>query len=155
MSRHALASGFQELPLNVFEPVKMRRLRALMSCLAVATALTAVGCGDGTDQRQVSGTVTLDGQPVEKGEIAFYPASGNGAPQGGPITDGKFQFQALAGEKRVEITATREAATPAPDGLPNYVSYIPAKYNSQSTLTETVQDSGANTFTFELTSGGQ
>jgi len=126
-----------------------------MSCLAVATAIATVGCGDGTGQRQVSGTVMLDGQPIEKGEIALYPASGDGTPQGGPIMDGKFQFQAAPGEKRVEITATREAATPAPDGLPNYVSYIPAKYNRQSTLTETVQDSGANVFVFELTSGGQ
>lgn len=118
-----------------------------------ASALISSGCGgNGNGQRQVSGTVVFDGQPVENGEIVFHPAGGEGAAQGGPIQDGKFQFQATPGEKRVEITATREAATPAADGLPNYVSYIPAKYNSKSTLNETVQESADNVFTYELSS---
>ncbi len=118
----------------------------------MAIALASAGCGGGSGQRPVSGTATLDGQPVENGEIAFYPADGAGTPQGGPITDGKFQFEASVGQKRVEITATREAATPAPDGLPNYVSYIPAKYNSKSTLTQTVEDHADNVFVFEMSS---
>ena len=58
------------------------------------------------------------------------------------------------GPKRVEITATRESPTPAADGLPNYVSYIPAAYNSQSTLTAEVKPGGDNTFTFDLKSQG-
>jgi len=126
-----------------------------MICAATAIALVSVGCGGNSDgQREVSGTVSLDGQPIENGEIVFHPVSGDGAAQGGPIKDGKFQFQATAGEKRVEITATREAATPAPDGLPNYVSYIPAQYNSKSTLKETVQENSDNEFEFKLTSSG-
>lgn len=131
----------------------MRRLPTFMTGVLAAIALVAIGCGgDGNGQRQVSGTVVLDGEPIENGEIVFHPAGGDGAAQGGPIQAGKFQFQTTPGEKRVEITATREAATAAPDGLPNYVSYIPAKYNSQSTLTETVQDSADNVFNFELSS---
>ena len=77
-----------------------------------------------------------------------------GTPQAGQIVNGKFECRVSDGQKRVEITATRESPTPAPDGLPNFVSYIPAAYNSQSTLTAEVKPDGENTFTFDLKSQG-
>lgn len=127
-----------------------RRLFPLMSI----ALLTLAGCGGGPREYGVHGTVTFDGQPVEKGEIRFLPAGTQEAAYGGAIENGKFECKVTEGQKRVEITATREAATPAPDGLPDYVSYIPAEYNTQSTLKAEVKPSGDNTFTFDLKSQG-
>jgi len=133
-----------------------RTLRVGKVFFVLACALATVGCSDGGPSREdVSGTVTFDGQPLESGEILFFPAGGGGTPEGGTIAGGKFEFQATAGAKRVEITATREEGGPAADGLPNYVSFIPPRYNSQSTLTQTVEVGSANSFVFELSAGGQ
>ncbi|MBN2292073.1 MAG: carboxypeptidase regulatory-like domain-containing protein [Pirellulales bacterium] len=70
--------------------------RILISiCLLLVTALT--GCG-GSDRGPVSGTVTVDGRPLEYGVISFRPAQGNPAPgSGGVVTDGNFQIPAIKG----------------------------------------------------------
>ncbi len=115
--------------------------------------LTLAGCGSGgLAEYSVTGTVTFDGQPVEKGEIRFVSAEAQGAAYAGPIENGKFECKVTEGKKRVEIAATRESSKPAADGLPDYVSYIPAVYNTQSTLKAEVQAGGDNTFTFDLKS---
>jgi hypothetical protein len=117
----------------------------LLSALAVG-----LGCGGGGPKEyRVTGTVTLDGQSVEQGEIIFFP-SDMGKPYASAIVSGKFECRVPAGEHRVEITATRESPTPASDGLPNYESYIPAEYNTASKLTASVVAGGENTFPFEL-----
>jgi hypothetical protein len=125
------------------------------SFLVLLALLIFGGCGDnGPTEYGVSGSVTLDGQPIEQGEIQFIPADKQGTLQACPIGNGKFECRVTEGQKRVEITATREAPTPAADGLPNFVSYIPAAYNAQSTLTAEVKAGGDNTFTFDLKSPG-
>lgn len=129
--------------------------RGLLFSLVSVVVLTLAGCGSGgLAEYSVTGTVTFDGQPVEKGEIRLMPTEAGGTPYAGAIENGKFECKVTEGQKRVEISATREAATPAPDGLPNYVSYIPAEYNTQSTLTAEVKPGGDNTFTFDLKSQG-
>lgn len=125
------------------------------SFLVLLGLLSLAGCGDsGPAKYGVTGSVTLDGQPVEQGEIRFLSADAQGTPYAGQIVNGKFDCQVTEGQKRVEITATRESPTPAADGLPNFVSYIPAAYNSQSTLTAEVKPGGDNTYTFDLKSQG-
>ncbi|GAA4438168.1 hypothetical protein [Bremerella cremea] len=98
----------------------------------------------------VKGAVTFEGTPVETGEILFIPADGTGPVSAGPISNGEFSFIATPGEKKVEITANRVGDKPAPDGLPNYIPYIPAKYNTQTTLTKTVENKAENVYTFDL-----
>jgi hypothetical protein len=125
-----------------------RRRLILAICLGVLGF--TIGCGSGGPQvYPVKGTVSFDGQPVPEGEIIFFPADMS-TPYVGKITNGAFECRLPAGENRVEITATRESPTPAPDGLPNYESYIPSAYNTQSTLTASVTPEGDNAFTFEL-----
>jgi len=115
--------------------------------------LILAGCGGGgVAEYSVTGTVTFDGQPVEKGEIRFVSADSQGAAYAGAIENGKFECKVTEGKKRVEIAATRESATPAADGLPDYVSYIPAAYNTESTLEAEVKAGGGNAFTFDLKS---
>jgi len=102
---------------------------------------------------KVTGNVLLDGQPVEQGDIVFRASDGSAA-DAAKIEGGAFTLQTKPGSKRVEISAMRESATPAPDGLPSYENYIPKKYNEASTLTAEVTESGDNDFTFELQSEG-
>jgi len=128
-------------------------LRRYCFFLVLAALPIMAGCGgDGPAEYPVTGKVMLDGHPVEQGEIRFLPAGMQGTPCAGQISNGNFECRATEGQKRVEIYATRESATPAPDGLPNYVSYIPAAYNSQSTLTADIKPKGDNTLTFNLKS---
>jgi hypothetical protein len=113
----------------------------------------ACGCS-GSDTLEVTGTVTFDGTPVEKGEVSFIPVDG-GAADGGLIENGKFAFQAKPGSKRVEIRASRplppEKQTNPEMGL-MYDDFIPARYNRDSTLTAEVSSDGEKDFAFDLTS---
>lgn len=73
----------------------------------------------------------------------------------GDITDGQFTIKSQPGRKQVEITAHRETgefdeSNPG-EKIPLREQYIPARYNSETTLEEEVQ-AGSNQFTFELTS---
>jgi hypothetical protein len=128
--------------------------------LATAILLNAVvlfgltGCaGSGKPKYLARGKVTFDGVPVEDGHINFIPAQRDTAVEGGPIENGEFEFEATAGPKRVEIRASKmDPKLKNPRGEPVPVDYIPAKYNSQSTLTAEVTADGANQFNFELKS---
>ena len=63
------------------------------------------GCSDG--QIPVRGTVTLDGTPIESGNIMFEPVDLRGPTGGGLITNGSFSFKTFPGEKTVRIRGER------------------------------------------------
>jgi hypothetical protein len=129
----------------------MRRCLLLPGLLAVIIA--APGCFDsGPKTYPVSGTVTFDGEQVPDGDILFVPDNKALKVDGGKIRDGKFQFQATQGKKRVEIRATRRDPTrknPMGEMVP--VEYIPDRYNTQSILSKEVSPDGPNAFEFALT----
>lgn len=124
--------------------------------------LTGAGCGDG--RVAVEGEVTFDGQPVEKGTIAFEPADGAGPMAGGEIQDGRYVLSGdaavIPGEKIVRITAVRktgrrlEAGPPEPPGtmVDELERYIPPEYNTQSTLTCEITADGRNQHDFAMES---
>lgn len=128
--------------------------RATVSILLVVL-LPLTGCGP--SEVVVSGTVTLDGKPLEDGHIAFrpLPATATAEAAGATIKGGKYQVKVRPGQNRVEITAAR-AAAPGPKEaigpLPAPKSIIPERYNVQSKLTEEVRAGGPNEFNFALTS---
>jgi hypothetical protein len=79
--------------------------------LFLVCALLAAGCSSG-GRKEVSGQVTVDGQPVEKGSISFLPLEGTQGPQaGGNIANGSYHLASkdgpFAGRHRVEIIALR------------------------------------------------
>lgn len=111
-------------------------------------AISLLGCSE-APPNMASGVVTMNGTPIEKGEIMFHPIDGKGTVAAGPIVNGAFSIECSPGEKKVSITAIKEQGL-APDGLPNYVSYIPKKYNTETTLTSKVEAGGENKFTFDL-----
>lgn len=103
----------------------------------------------------VRGEVTLDGEPLADGEIAFVKVS-EGIRDMLPIKDGKFQGEVLPGDRKVEIRAYRLEKAGVEmygdDAPETRVNYIPKKYNDQSDFTATITESGPNELQFAITS---
>lgn len=110
------------------------------------------GCSpSGPPTYTVTGEVTYNGQPLSKGQISFMPKDGQVAPTGGVIVDGKYTLSSLPGDKHVEITASREEGQVDPAmGKAPQRQYIPAKYNTATTLDANVTSGGPNKFDFHL-----
>ena len=104
-----------------------------------------------------TGKVTLDGQPLQEGTIAFDPTDGATATAGGNITNGQYSVPLDSGPKIVRIEATKViSSTKDPASSTGALievreSIIPTKYNQQSELKADVK-SGENTFDFDLKS---
>ncbi|HTN76542.1 MAG TPA: hypothetical protein VL096_14885 [Pirellulaceae bacterium] len=134
----------------------MIRLRMPLWLMICFVACLLSGCGEkGPKLYDISGTASYDGVPIEKGEISFVPADATQSPDGAAIENGKFQLKAQAGPKTVQIRGSRPLPKERQDnpqmGL-LYEDYIPAQFNSSSTLKEEVKASGGNNFTFDLKS---
>jgi len=79
----------------------------LVSCLC----LPGLGCGmmsSGTGLPQVSGTVTLDGEPLEDGRIVFRDPAGVASGAGGKIQNGQFSLEVTPGSKSLPDVKCRE-----------------------------------------------
>jgi hypothetical protein len=126
-------------------------------------ALAAAGCGPGGDMRPrepVSGKVTLDGQPLDRGEITFVPTAGDGPPAGGKIENGIYTVARadgpVPGPHRVSIFSAKPTGKKIPDDSDPKILYddqaetIPDRYNARTELTAEVKSGGENTFDFEL-----
>jgi hypothetical protein len=138
-----------------------------MTCrfLVAALLLCAGGCGgDGPGLATVSGTVTLDGQPVPAAVLTFIPQAPDSSPSYGRTdAEGKYSLMftrskegAMLGKHRVEIETQKISADEAADmkaegrEVPAYVA-IPKKYREPGALTAEVK-SGGNQIDFTLTS---
>lgn len=73
--------------------------------------VTLIGCQKGDRQvyANISGTVTFNGQPIQKGLITF--AVEGRPPTTMDIIDGKFDGQAIVGSNKVTVSARRKAAS--------------------------------------------
>jgi hypothetical protein len=131
---------------------------------AFAALVLAVGCGPKTDRLPLSGTITLDGAPLDKGKIEF--ASISGAPlqsTGAVIRDGSYEIPAekglLPGTFHVEISSPDAEAKPVkvsayPGGPTISVApdRIPPEFNIDSEKRIDVTREGDNVFNFDVTS---
>jgi len=131
-------------------------------CLLAVAAIA--GCGEpGRGGLRVAGSVTLDGQPMPAGSVVFVP-TGKGHKAAGEIVAGEFVIDEsdgpIPGQYRVEVYASESSDVPLDDPLayarsaphvppPNPVA---ARFNTQSTLRETVAADGENSFSFQVES---
>lgn len=90
----------------------MIRLPLATSLAALGLISFVAGCGgESKNTIKVSGNVTVEGAPVEKGSITFVPADGNTTSAGGVIVDGKYTADVPPGEKKVMVLGTKVVGT--------------------------------------------
>src|SRR4051812_44474949 len=78
------------------------------SCrLLLIAVICANGCAKTSNKGIVSGSVTLDGQPLKTGIIRFEPTDGKTSTADGRIVDGIFKVSVPPGDKRISISAQK------------------------------------------------
>lgn len=89
--------------------------------VAVVLGLTAIGCGpSGVETVPVTGSISLDGEPIPAGTISFIAKDGVAAPGGGVIKDGAYEANVPPGDKWVMVLATKVVGQePVYQGDPN------------------------------------
>lgn len=108
-------------------------------------ALLGLLCGcSGQKAASVHGQVTLDGEPVSAGSIVFLPAAAGGRKAAAAIEGGAYSIpaseQLAPGSYRVEISWHKPTGRKIPSADPGMTmdetrEAVPARYNSDSTLT--------------------
>ena len=150
----------QPVPDRFREP---RRTAHGVCLLLGALALVVAGCSGGLERIPVSGTITLDGKPVEGAAVVFSPVGGGPPASGTTNAQGEFDLKtanqpgAVPGEHYVTVTKqTMHGITP--DGMPGPGGirvewHVPERYSKSKTsgLKATVS-SDQRELTFPLTS---
>ncbi|WP_397569471.1 carboxypeptidase-like regulatory domain-containing protein [Schlesneria sp. T3-172] len=136
-----------------------RSIAIIWSISAALITVSCLGCSRGPKIASVRGTVTLDGEPLPYAAVVFNPANGRPA---GATTDENGEYAlnftqgregALIGEHRVIITTRRDPwKDPNGEVHPSSSEKLPTKYNTQSTLTFTVEPGKTNVADFDLES---
>src|SRR5262245_47033662 len=136
----------------------MRLCALLLSFLLVAALL---GCGPGNPlgRKALSGTVTLDGSPLDGGTIEFHPLEG-GVQSGGLIHAGRYSIGAdkgaTPGKYRVQIADSYESPPlppghmPGDDPPPAFKSRVPPEWNSKSKQEIEIKKEGPFRFNFDI-----
>jgi hypothetical protein len=137
-----------------------------LGCWVVVHGLLAVGlfagCGQANPlgRKALSGAVTLDGAPLDQGNIEFHPMFEGGVQSGGRIVSGRYSIPAhegvTPGTYRVSI-ADFVPTPPLPPGhmpgddLPPAPKLkVPADWNSKSKHTIDVKKEGPFRFDFQI-----
>ena len=151
-----------------------RRLGLLILPLVLAAL---VGCpqADKPTYANVSGTVTFNGQPIERGQITF--AAEGRPPSTMDIVDGKFNGQAMIGSNKISVSAKKKSGAaqklskdaetqisgykdrmkgkgefggPPADYDPSMTEYIPPEWGTESKQMRVVEAGAANDFKFDI-----
>ncbi len=134
-------------------------MRSLGPVLLFAAALTMCsGCGGHAkglpELGQVTGTVTLDGQPLAGARVRFEPQVAAAMSNGLTDASGEYELWYTSDVKGAAVGShlVRIETPPNPDPASGAMPVmLPAKYNTDSTLTADVK-AGKNALNFELTS---
>src|SRR5262245_26079522 len=128
----------------------MSRTRVAMLLPYVVLSLS--GCGETSNRGAVRGQVTVNGEPLELGDITFVSTGSAAVPSSGAaIVKGSYEISSeqgpMAGQYQVQIRAFRGTGRKSWDGVgderapasqKNYVEdmgqFIPSKYNDASEL---------------------
>lgn len=135
------------------------RGRRALSSLFLLILLFAIGPSAGCHKGfptlpVVTGEVTLDGKPMDGGFITFSSLTESGPYYSANIRKGKYSIQLPEEMLRVQITAFRNVPGRFYEEIPGQripveEQYLPARYNSQSTLTVDVARSKVFNFSLE------
>lgn len=129
--------------------------RVVACCLSLAGVLSLLGCGgaggDVPDLGQVTGVVTLDGQPLPNAQVEFAPASGRpSSGQTGP--DGRYSLQYTAEHPGAVVGAhTVRISTGGYSDAGPVEEKLPPRYHAETELKADVKP-GINEINFDLQS---
>lgn len=137
--------------------MKIIRVVVLLGCLGLIP-----GCGQsGPEVAEVTGVVTLDGQPLPAATIVFTPAGAEGGRPGTATSDEQGRYTLMFTEDRAGAQLGEHIVSVRTQG--EYYDtegnehereeLVPAQYNSDHTYKKTVE-SGVNTINLELKSDG-
>ncbi len=139
----------------------MARFPGILPGLVLGAAiLSAAGCGGRADIGSVTGTITLDGQPLVDAVVTFEPGVG-GAPSRA-ITDSRGHYQlrytreilgAKVGQHVVSVSTFRAANPDAEPPRPAVAERVPPRFNGDTELRADVA-AGGNRIDFTLQSTG-
>ncbi|MGC1273274.1 MAG: carboxypeptidase-like regulatory domain-containing protein [Planctomycetaceae bacterium] len=143
-------------------------LAATPTILLLGGLFSLSGCGAENElgRLPVSGTVLLDGEPLDSGTISFDPIDqATGTSGGATVTAGQFEIATERGLPpgiyRVRISAptggvAASDAEPPPPGEPTETAKerIPASWNTESQEQVEVKEGEENIFTFPIVSLG-
>lgn len=138
--------------------------------LLASLALLATGCSrsdSGVPRAAVTGVVTLDGRPLTNGMVRFVPTDGTKGPKTAvAVSVGMFSVDSehgpVIGRHRIEIESTDDGGYPPDDetalqrlrqsGAQGVkLLRVPAQFNVNSQLIESVSVDGPNEYRFLLT----
>jgi len=129
--------------------------RVLCSTVVICAV---VGCGP-SNIGTVSGTVTLDGQPLPDALVTFTPIEDGSPSSGRTDANGSYTLRytrsivgAEPGEHVVSVSTYTEGDPDAEPPIPEVAEKVPAKYNEKSELKQTVTK-GSNTIDLALEGG--
>ncbi len=140
-------------PLLCTAGVKDRLVSDEAWAVGLLLLLTLAGCGiEGPERVVVTGEVTYQGQPLEKGQIRFVPAPGSKAPASGAlVVDGRYTVDGKGGvplgTHKITIKAylladvqdqPADSREQTPETTPPPQQYLPAKYNTKTELQITI-----------------
>jgi hypothetical protein len=158
--------------------IASRNFACRVAALAGVGAVLVLGCGDttGLEKRYpVSGKVTYQGKPLEKGRINFIPTQADGRAAGGEVENGDYSLTtaepgdgAMPGSYKVTIFAVQVDDTKLKEiakggqfhhdatfakAVKNAKRLVPAKYQLPETsgLTAEVKAQTNSGVDFELT----
>jgi len=127
--------------------------------LGFLVCLGSAGCGpDRPATARVTGTVTLEGQPVAEADVNFIPTEGRPA-SGRTDAEGRFSLSTfvpgdgvLPGEHVVTVSKQVAKDGDSDDPYREFIDVLPPAYGSLQTspLRATVEAGGSNDLTFDL-----
>jgi hypothetical protein len=140
--------------------MKARKLRWLAVTLLALGGCLLLAFFGWSREPSVSGTVSVDGEPLLMGSITLIPINGTPGPGGGSaIEEGEWRIEKglrPGGEYRVKIQGVRPSPKPAFDPLvpalpiPDAEQVVPPEYNEKSKLVMIVNRGSNPPVSFEL-----
>jgi hypothetical protein len=130
--------------------------RAAVVLFVVGLLSIVSGCSN-ANRGTVSGSVTIDGQPVKSGSIGFFPIDEKSPTSGATIADGQYTATVPLGPAKVQIRVAKVVGqkklynTADSPVQPIMREVLPRKYNDDTELQLDVQP-GSNSKDFELSS---
>ncbi len=135
------------------------RTKPLHYRFALLAFLALAGCG--SPATVITGLVTLDGKPVPRAALEFFPVSGKGRVSFTKADDaGRYRATVFPTKLSVVVTAAKvdgqEKNPYDPDGplIDRIINYLPAQYGYQekTPLTADAVENQTTTIDFALTS---